>query len=105
MPTSVSKNRRLNCESAHLRIAALKDPEELEEIEKSSDKLAADLRKETRARKAAEKELAKATADERAVEIEVFEKNAADLKDEIEGKTGELDSFARRVGFAKRDPR
>ena len=46
------------CESAHLRIAALKDPVELEEIEKSSDKLAADLRKETRAREAAEKELA-----------------------------------------------
>jgi len=107
-------------DSAQLRIAALKNPEELEEIEKASDKLATDLRKETLARKVAQNELAKATAtvedlsqlkqelqgtvddvqadltaglkvaDERAVEIEVFEKNAADLKDEIEGKTGEL---------------
>jgi len=107
-------------DSAQLRIAALKNPEELEEIEKVSDKLATDLRKETLARKAAQNELAKATAtvedlsqlkqelqatvddvqadltaglkvaDERAVEIDAFEKNAADLKDEIEGKTGEL---------------
>ncbi|MCP4301781.1 MAG: AAA family ATPase [Gammaproteobacteria bacterium] len=110
------------CESAQQRITALKNPEELEKIEKASDKLAADLRKETRARKAAQKELAKATAtveelnqlkqelqataddvqadlevglkvaDEQAVEIEALEKSTVDLKDEIEGKTGELDS-------------
>ncbi|MDH3578166.1 MAG: AAA family ATPase [Gammaproteobacteria bacterium] len=110
-------------ESAQQRIAALKHPKELEEIEKASDKLAADLRKEKRARKAAEKELAKATAtveeldqlkqelqarvdgvqadleaglkvaDERAVEIEALEKNTADLKNELDGKTGELDSL------------
>ncbi len=110
-------------DSAQVRIAALKNPEELEEIEKASDKFAADLEKETRARKAAENELANATAtveelselkqelqatvddvqtnltaglkvaDERAVEIEVLETNAADLKDEIEGKTGELNSL------------
>jgi type II secretory pathway predicted ATPase ExeA/predicted nucleic acid-binding Zn-ribbon protein len=110
-------------ESAQLRIAVLKNPEELEEIEKASDKLASDLAKEARARKAAERELAKATAtvealnqqeqelqatlddvraelkaglkvaDERAGEIEAFEKNTADLEDEIEGKAGELDSL------------
>ena len=44
-----------------MRIVALKSPEELEEIERASDKLAADLENETRAREAAEKELAKAT--------------------------------------------
>jgi len=119
------------CESAQLRIAVLKNPEELEEVERASDKLAADLRQETRARQAVEKELANATAtveelsqqkqelqatvdevqadleaglkvvDKRAVEIEVFEKNAADLKEEIEGKTGELDSL--RNELASRD--
>jgi chromosome segregation ATPase len=107
------------CESARLHIAALKTPEELEEIEKASDKLAADLRKEIRAREAAEDELAKVTAtvedldqlklelqatvsdlkadlkiaDERAVEFDVLERNTVDLKGEIEGKTGELDSL------------
>ncbi len=107
------------CESAQQRINALRDPEELEAVERASDKLAADLRKEKRARKAAQKELAKTkatvdeldqlkqelqgtvrdlnadlkAADERAVEIEVLEKNAADLNDELEGKTGELDSL------------
>ena len=32
-------------------------------------------------------------ADDRTVKIGALEKNAADLKDEIEGKTGELDSL------------
>jgi hypothetical protein len=107
------------CESAQLHIAALKNPEELEEIEKVSEKRAADLRNETRARKAAEDELSKATAtveeldqlklelqatvsdlkadlniaDERAIEFDVLERNTVDLKDEMEGKTGELDSL------------
>ena len=107
------------CESAQKRITALKDPEELEAIEKTSDKLASDLEKETRARAAAEKDLANTkaiveelgqlqqelqetvldlnadlkVADERAVEIEALEKNAAALKEEIDGKTGELDSL------------
>jgi len=110
-------------ESAQLRIAALKNPEELEDIQKASDKLAADLRKETRARKAAQNELAEATAsveelsrleqelqatvsdlqadikagleiaDERSSEIEALDKHTADLEDEIEGKMGELDSL------------
>ena len=96
------------CESAQLRIAALKNPEELEEIEKASDTLAANLVKETRAREGVENELAKATAtveeldqlkqelqatvddaqadlkaglkvaDERAVEIEALEKNTGE---------------------------
>jgi general secretion pathway protein A len=106
------------CESAHLHIAALKNPEELEEIKKASDKRAADLRKESRARKAAQKELAKSTATveelsqqktelnvtirdlnadlrlagERAVDVYVLERNVTDLKDEVEKSTRELDS-------------
>jgi predicted nucleic acid-binding Zn-ribbon protein len=105
-------------ESAQLRIAVLKNPEELEEIEKASDKLASDLAKENRARKAAERELAKATAmvetlnqqkqelqatvrdlnadlrlaGERAVDVYVLERNVTDLKDEVEKTTRELDS-------------
>ncbi len=124
---------RAECESAQQRIAALKNPQELEEIEKASDQLAADLRKEKRARKAAEKELAKATAaveefshlktelqakidkvqadleaglkvaDESAVEIEGLEKNTADLKDELECKTGELDSLRNRLASRDKD--
>ncbi len=106
-------------ESAQQRMAALKNPEELAEIEKASDKLASDLAKEIHARRAAQNELAKAAAsveelsqqkqelqstvsdlkadrrvaDERAVDIETFEKNTADLKVEIEGKAGELDAL------------
>jgi len=94
-----------------------------QDSENRSKNLAADLRKETRARKAAQKELAEATAnveelsqkktelqatvddvhsdlktglkvaDERAAEIEALKKNSSDLKGEIEGKTGELDSL------------
>ena len=120
---------RAECESAQQRIGALKNPHELEEIEKASDKLAADLRKEKRARKAAQKELAKATAkvedlnqlkrelqatvddfradlkvaDERAVEIEALEINATALKEEIEGKTAELDSLRNRLDSRDKD--
>jgi len=104
--------------SAQLRITALKNPEELEEIEKASDKLADDLEKETRARKAAENELAKAAATveelsqlerelqaavrdlnadlrvtgERAIEAYVLERDVTDLKDKVEKTTRELDS-------------
>ena len=104
--------------SAQLRITALKNPEELEEIEKASDKLAADLEKETRAREAAENELAKAAATveelsqlerelqaavrdlnadlrvagERAIEVYVLERDVTDLKDKVEKTTRELDS-------------
>ncbi len=91
----------------------------LEDSENRAERLASDLEKETRAREAAQKELAKTkatveeldrlkqelqataddvqadleVADERAVEIEALEKHAAGLKDELEGKTGELDSL------------
>jgi len=104
--------------AAQLRMNGLKDPEELEKIERASDKLAADLRKETRAREAAEKKLAKTAATveeltqlerelqatvrhrnndlemagERAAEVDVLEKNVMGLKDELEKKTQELDS-------------
>jgi type II secretory pathway predicted ATPase ExeA/DNA repair exonuclease SbcCD ATPase subunit len=112
-----------DCKSAEMRIAALDNPKELEEIEKAADKLAADLRKEKRAKKAATKELAnsKATVDElnkrqielqatvdeiqadletglkiaeeRAARIEALEKRAVDLEKELEGRTGEADSL------------
>jgi len=104
--------------SAQLRITALKNPEELEEIEKASDKLVANLEKETRAREAAENELAKAAATveelsqlerelqaavrdlnadlrvvgERAIEVYVLERDVTDLKDKVEKTTRELDS-------------
>jgi len=129
---------RAECESAQLRIAVLKNPEELEEAQRVSDKLAADLEKESRAREATENALAKAAAmvedlsqrnaelqatvddtqadleaglkvaEERAVEIEAFEKHTADLEMEIEGKTGELASLqdelkSLRDGLAARD--
>ncbi len=120
-------------ESAQQHIAALKNPGELEKIEEASDKLAADLRQESRARKAAQKELAKATetaaelsslkhelqatvddvrsdlkvglkaADQRAVEIELLERETADLKDEIEGKSGEIDSLRDELASRNRD--
>jgi len=103
-------------DSAQLRIAALKNPEELEEVEKASEKLAADLEKETRARETAQSELAKATAmveelselkqellaavrdlnanlrvaDERAIEVYVLEKDVTDLKDKVEKATRKL---------------
>ena len=111
------------CEAAHRRIAALIDPEELDEIEKASDQLAADLEKEIQAREAAERELAKATAtieelhhlktelrttvddahsdleaglkvsDEHAAKIEALEKTVSNLEDEIESKTVEVGSL------------
>ena len=106
-------------EVAQLRMVALKSPSEIQAIEEASIKLAAELEEETRRRTAVERELAeaKATADElihlkqelqaaidksqvqlkvaheRAVEIEALEKNTADLKDEIEGKVGELEAL------------
>ena len=116
-------------ESAQQRIDALEHTQEKEEIERASDKLAADLRKEKRAKKAAKKELAKATAsakelnqlkqelqatvdelqadleaglkvaDERVVEIEALEKHSAGLKDELDGKTGELDSLREELAL------
>ena len=91
--------------------------------EDRSKNLAADLEKEMRAREAAQNELAEATAtveelsqakqglqatvddvqadltaglkvaDDRTVKIEALEKHTVDLKEEIEGKTGELDSL------------
>ena len=91
--------------SAERRIAALKSPDELQEVVKASDKLAADLEAEKRARETAGSELveAKATvdelqaqlkvADERAIEIETLEKKTADLKEEVEGKVGESNSL------------
>ncbi len=104
--------------SAQLRVTALTDPEDLEEVDKASDKLATDLEKETRAREAAEDELAKSAATveelsqverelnaairdlnadlrlagERAVDVYVLERNVTDLKDEVEKRTRELDS-------------
>jgi hypothetical protein len=106
------------CELAQQRIVALKSPRKLEEIDKASDKLATDLEKETRAREAAEDELAKSAATveelsqverelnaairdlnadlrlagERAVDVYVLERNVTDFKDEVEKRTRELDS-------------
>jgi chromosome segregation ATPase len=111
------------CEAAQRRIAALKAPDELDEIEKASDQLAANLEKEIQAREAAESELAKATAtieelhqlktelrtnvddahsdleaglkvsDEHAAKIEALEKTVSNLEDEIESKTVEVGSL------------
>lgn len=114
---------RADCESAELRIAALKNPEELEEIQNVSDQLAADLRSETRQRKAAQKEVEKTTASveelsqlkqelqatveslqadleagielaaERDAQIEALEEESAALKAEVESKTGESEDL------------
>lgn len=114
---------RLEYEQAQSRIVGLKSPEELEEIQKASRKLAAEHAKEARERRAADKNLAEATAtieqlkqdnqdlqsniDElkddlessvriaegRASEIEALEKIVADLNDDAEAKAGEVSSL------------
>ena len=120
---------RDECAAAERRMSALKSPNELQAIVAASDKLAADLEKETRTRAAAESELAKAeatvndltelkqglqatvdelqaqlkVADERAVEIEALEQNVAVLNNEIEGQTGELKSLREDVKSRDRD--
>ena len=106
------------CESVRRQVSALKDPEELEEVERASSRLAADLGEEIRARKAAQKELVQVTAtveelrqverelqttvrglsadlrvaSERAVDIYMLERNVADLQEETGKLMHELDS-------------
>jgi type II secretory pathway predicted ATPase ExeA len=106
------KEAQARFELAQREIAVLKDPKELEEIERASNKLAADLEQEIRARKAAENELeeSRATveeltllgnelqasvrdlnvdlgmAGEQAVHAHVLERNIADLKDELDSR-------------------
>ena len=107
--------------SAQQRLESLRDPKELQEIEKVADKLAAELAKESSAREAAEKELAKVAAtveelhkakldgqakidelvtelkavEEKGVEHAVLEKSNVALKDLIEEKSDELDALRR----------
>ena len=96
----------------------------LEKSEKASGKLAADLKKERSAAETAQNELAKSKAteqelsqqnselqatvssltadlklaEERVVEMDVLEQSHAALKDEIETKSGELDSRVEELG-------
>ncbi len=111
------------CAAAESRIAILKDPEDLQEIEKLSDRLAGELDEEQRAREAAETDLASAVAkvddlqqakaalqdtvldlearlqvaDERAVGFDAAEKAAAGLEDEIAQRSSELDSLQQEL--------
>jgi type II secretory pathway predicted ATPase ExeA/chromosome segregation ATPase len=116
------------CELGQQRIIELNNPQELGELQRVADQLAADLKQEKRARKALESELAASkarveeltqievelhasmrdlsadlrVAGERAVEAYVLEKHVADLKDELDSRNHAFSELETRLQASQR---